>query len=102
MRQAVLLAIVGAMTAALLTRATAAGQQPEPASGFVAFRVDGNHVVATLKVLGISAKQVADGLSAEPMARFGYRYFEAPADWREENAADMRAGDRWQIHSAPG
>jgi hypothetical protein len=89
------------MAAALLTGATAAGQQPGPASGFVAFRVDGNHVIATLKVLGIS-KQVTTGLSAEPMARFGYRYFEPPADWREENAADMRAGDRWLIHSAPG
>ena len=101
MRQAALLAIVAAMAAALLTGATAAGQQPGPASGFVAFRVDGNHVIATLKVLGIS-KQVTAGLSAEPMARFGYRYFEPPADWREENAADMRAGDRWLIHSAPG
>ena len=101
MRQAALLAIAAAMTAALLTGVTAAGQQRGPASGFVAFRVDGNHVVATLKVLGIS-KQVTDGLSAEPMARFGYRYFEPPPEWREENAADMRAGDRWQIHAGPG
>jgi len=101
MRQAALLAIVAAMPSALLIGATTAGQQPGPASGFVAFRVDGNHVIATLKVLGIS-KQVTAGLSAEPMARFGYRYFEPPADWREENAADMRAGDRWLIHSAPG
>jgi hypothetical protein len=101
MRETVLCAIVAAIAAALLTGATAAGQQPGPASGFVAFRVDGNHVIATLKVLGIS-KQVTAGLSAEPMARFGYRYFEPPADWREENAADMRAGDRWLIHSAPG
>jgi hypothetical protein len=101
MRQTALLAIVAAMAGALLTGATAAGQQPGPASGFVAFRVDGNHVVATLKVLGIS-KQVTDGLSAEPMARFGYRYFDPPAAWHEEDSADMRAGDQWLIHSAPG
>src|SRR6266480_148714 len=53
MRQAALLASVAAMTAALLTDATVAGQEPGPGSGFVAFRVDGSHVVATLKVLDL-------------------------------------------------
>ena len=102
MHQAARLAGAAAMAAALLTDATVAGQEPAPGSAFVAFRVDGTHVVATLKVLGISAKQVTDGLSAEPMARFGYRYFDPPVLWREQGAADMRVGDRWQIHSAPG
>jgi hypothetical protein len=106
MHQAALLASVAAMAAALLTDATVAGQEPVPVPGsaFVAFRVDGNHVVATLKVFdpGTSAKQVMDGLSAEPMARFGYRYFDPPVAWHEQDAADMRPGDRWLIHSAPG
>ena len=104
MRHAALLASVAAIAAALLTGATAAGQQRGPASGFVAFRVDGNHVVATLKVFdpGASAKQVTDGSSEEPVARFGYRYFDPPAPWHEEDVADVRAGDRWLIHSAPG
>jgi len=102
MRQAALLASVAAIAAALLTDVTVAGQEPGAGSAFVAFRVDFNHVIATFKVMDTSAKQVTDGLSAEPMARFGYRYFDPPAPWREQGAADMRAGDRWLIHSAPG
>ena len=91
-----------AMAAALLTHATVAGQPPAPEPSFVAFRVDGSRVVATIKVTDTSAPQVTDGLSAEPIAHFGYRYFDPPALWREQNAADMRAGDRWLIHSGPG
>jgi hypothetical protein len=101
MRQAIGLACAAAMAAALLTHATVAGQTPEFGSSFVAFRVDGTRVVATIKVMDISAQQVTDGLSAEPIARFGYRYFDPPALWREQHAADMRAGDRWLIHTAP-
>jgi hypothetical protein len=102
MRQAAGLTSAAAMAAVLLTHATVAGQAEGPGSSFVAFRVDGNRVVATIKMMGASAEQITDGLSAEPMARFGYRYFDPPARWREQNAADMRAGDRWLIHAAPG
>jgi hypothetical protein len=101
MRQAALLASVAAMAAALLTHTIVAGQTPGPGSALVAFRVDGNRVIATLKVMAATSAQVTEGLSAEPMARFGYRYFDPPAAWREQGAADMRTGDRWLIHSAP-
>jgi hypothetical protein len=102
MRQPILLAGVAAMGAALLINAPVSGQGSEPGSAFVAFRVDTHRVIATLKVMEPSARQVADGMSAEPMARFGYRYFDPPAPWREQGAAGMRAGDRWRIHTAPG
>ena len=91
-----------ALAAALLTHSTVAGQATTPGSSFVAFRADGNRVVATIKVTEASAPQITDGLSAEPMARFGYRYFDPPAQWREQSAIEVRAGDRWQIHSAQG
>src|ERR1700730_9372969 len=102
MRHAAGLASAAAMAAALLTHATVAGQAEGPESSFVAFRVDGSRVVATIKVMDSSAQQVTDGFSAEPMARFGYRYFDPPALWREQHAADMRAGDRWLVRSQPG
>lgn len=96
-------ALAGCVLIALsMARATAARQESPPEPVVVAFRVDANQVIATLKVFDTSAKQIRDGLSAEPMARFGYRYFDPPAAWREQGAVDMRAGDRWLIHSAPG
>ena len=102
MRQAIGLASAAAIAAALLTHAPVAGQTPAPEASFIAFRVDNSRVVATIKVTDTSTQQVTDGVSAEPIARFGYRYFDPPALLREQHAADMRAGDRWLIHSAPG
>jgi hypothetical protein len=102
MRQVAGLASATAMAATLLTHATVAGQAPGAGSSFIAFRVDGDRVVATIKVTDRSEQQVSERLSPEPMARFGYRYFDPPAQWREQNAAAMRAGEPWLIHSAPG
>jgi hypothetical protein len=100
MRQTILLAMVVAIAVASLTSATVAGQQPPSGPAFVAFRVDSRRVIATLKVMDTPAPEVTDGLSAEPIARFGYRYFDPPASWREQGAAEMRPGDLWLIHSA--
>jgi hypothetical protein len=102
MRQAALLASVAAVAAALLIDAAVAGQEPGPGSALVAFRVDSNRVMATLKVMDTLGQQVTEGLSPEPMARLGYRYFDLPAPLRDPGAAEMRTGDRWLIHSAPG
>jgi hypothetical protein len=102
MRPTALLSVIAALTAALLTDARAAGQQPAPEAAFVAFRFDGTRAIATLKVLDTPLQQITDGLSGEPMARFGYPYFEPPAPWREESAAGMNMGDRWVIHTGPG
>ena len=41
-------------------------------------------------------------MSAEPAARFGFRYFNLPDAWRERVPADIRAGAGWLIHVAPG
>ena len=58
---------------------------------------------STLKVnVHDTSKQVRDGLSAEPIARFGYQYFDPPALWDQQDAAGMGAGDRWLIQTAPG
>src|SRR6185436_2937130 len=89
-----------AVSAALLTHATMAGQATRPL--FVAFRADANRVVATITVTEASTPQITEGLSPEPVARLGYRYFDPPAQWREENAIEVHAGDRWQIHAASG
>jgi hypothetical protein len=102
MGQAAALASAAAIAAALVTHAPVAGQAPQSDLSFIAFRVDGTRVIATISVTDNPGEQVTAGLSAEPMARFGYRYFDPPALWREQKAADMRAGDRWLIHSAPG
>mgnify|MGYP001220295698 CR=1 FL=1 len=101
-RRAALLATLVAMAATLLTHAPVAGQEAGAGSAFVAFRFDSNHVIATLRVFDTSARQVVDGLSSEPVARFGYRYFDPPPAWLEQGAVDMRVGDRWLIHVAPG
>ena len=102
MRRAALLAGI-AVTTALLIDAPVAGQQElVPESALVAFRVDANRVIATLKVRGSAERQVTQGLSAEPIARYGYRHFDPPASWREQDAAGMREGDPWLIHAAPG
>jgi hypothetical protein len=50
MRQVAGLASATAMAATLLTHATVAGQAPGAGSSFIAFRVDGDRVVATIKV----------------------------------------------------
>jgi len=100
MRQALQFASVAAALTALLTGPAAIAQAPSAGSAFVAFRVDGSHVIATLKVIEVS-KQV-EAATAEPVARFGYRHFDLPAAWREPDAVVERAGDRWLIHAAPG
>src|SRR5262245_50473507 len=101
MRQAALFATLAALVVALLTGAPVA-QEPQPASAFVAFRADRNHVVATLKV-SAEHEQVTDGLSPAPIARYGYPYYDAPPRLRTQNAIpDIRDGERWLIHVAPG
>ncbi len=102
MRPAALIAGVAAIAAALLTDATVAGQEAGPASAFVAFRLDADRVVATLRVTDFGTRQVTDGLSVPPRVRYGYPYFDLPAAWREKGVPDVPAGQRWLIHAAPG
>jgi len=99
-------AAVGAGTAVLagllLTQNEARHQDPAPEPAFVAFRVDEHRVIATIRVMEPMAKQVREGLSAEPVARFGYQHFELPASWRERVPAGIRDAKRWVVHAAPG
>ena len=75
------------------------GQSPA-SSEYVAFRVDAAQVVATVRVQKVEGPQVREGLSARPIARFGYEYFDPPDYWGVRN--DHNVGDRWVIHTAPG
>ena len=102
MSRAALYTSIAAALAALLTDVHAAGQEPAGGSPFIAFRVDGTHAIATLKVIDAGARQITDGLSPEPMARYGFSYLDLPEAWRQYIPADIRAGERWLIHTAPG
>jgi len=101
MRRTATLATLAAAAALLLTEAATAGQDPAGESTFIAFRVDTTHVIATLKVLD-HIGEALPGLSPEPAARLGFRYADAPPEWRAQVAADARAGERWVVHLAPG
>jgi hypothetical protein len=96
----VFLACVAAAGSASL--AGAARRQAPSQTEFIAFRLDAQRVVATLKVLTSHERQVKEGLSEEPIARYGYRHFEIPAAWREQVPADVRDVKRWTVHAAPG
>jgi hypothetical protein len=83
--------------ACIVVAATVYGQSPVPSSEYIAFRVDATRVVATVSVREAKVPQVREGLSPPPVARFGYRYFEAPAHWKEQGGHNV--GDRWVIHA---
>ncbi len=85
----------------IIAAATLYGQSPSPASEFIAFRVDGERVIATVLVRDVNLPQVRKGLSPLPVAQFGYPYFEPPDNWGDLRT-DHKAGDRWLIHAAPG
>src|SRR5436190_488110 len=78
MRRNALFATAATLGAFLLTYTTPAGQDLGRGSTFVAFRVDGTHVIATLKVIETSAAGAA-GPTVEPAAQYGFPYFDAPA-----------------------
>jgi hypothetical protein len=70
---------------------------------FVAFRFDDERAIATVKVADIpDARQIKQGLSAEPMARFGYSYADVPETWHPWLPTGIRSGDRWLLHTGPG
>src|SRR4051812_4572506 len=101
MRGTPLFATAATLGAVLLTYATPAGQDLGRGSTFVAFRVDGTHAIATLKVIETSAAG-AGGPTGEPAAQYGFRYFDAPAEWRAQVDADARLGERWLVHASAG
>ena len=96
-----------AVTALLLLAASPSGagrggQEQERASEYIAFRFDATHVIATLKVLD-GFPQVRDGLSPEPLGRYGYRYFEPSKALLDKVPAHSQSAARsWLVHAAPG
>jgi hypothetical protein len=101
MRRIASLAALAAGATLTVTEAAPAGQDAAGQSTFVAFRVDGTHLIATLKVLDTIGEPLP-GLSPEPAARLGFRYADAPPPWQAQVAADARAGERWIVQVAPG
>ena len=85
----------------ILAAATLYGQSPSVTSEYIAFRVDADHVVATVLVRDVNLPQVHKGLSPVPVAQFGYQYFEPPDYWGDLRT-DHNVGDRWLIQTAPG
>ena len=101
-RQVATITAFGVLVALSIARATATRQTVQPEPAFVAFRVDDHRVVATLNVAEPLGRQVREGLSAEPVARFGYRHFELPALWRDRVPAETRDAKRWTVHAGLG
>jgi len=75
------------------------GQSPPP-SEYVAFRVDDQHLIATVLVREATGSQVREGLSPRPAARYGYPYFTIPDWWRDRPFAAPPLG-RWIVHLSP-
>jgi len=101
MWRAALLAGLAATAGILATDASVAGQE-QNRSEYIVFRVDGTHAIATIKVFDTAARQITDGLSAEPAARFGFQSFELPTDWRDRVPNGIQPSARWLIQTAPG
>lgn len=88
------------LTTVAVSGFVAAGGAQPPASdaGFVAFRVDTTHAVATLEVIEVTLADVPSSAAPAPLARFGYPHFNRPAAWKPQRVADPRVGDRWRLH----
>jgi len=97
MRRIAALTALAAGSALLLTEAATARQDATHQPTYIAFRVDGTHAIATLKV--IDDIYTAGGLSAQPAAQYGFQYADAPSGLREQVATAAREGERWQIHT---
>jgi len=96
------LAVLGSTLLGTLANLRSHPQTPSQ-SAFIAFRADARHVIATIRVLDdLQDKQITEGLSTEPMARYGFRHFDAPASWVDKMRVDIRTARRWTIHSAQG
>lgn len=101
MWRAALLAGLAATAGILATDTRVAGQEQDR-SEYIVFRVDGTHAIATIKVFDTAARQITNGLSPEPAARFGFQSFELPADWRDRVPDGIQPNARWLLQTAPG
>ena len=102
MGRTLLSASLAAVLAVLLTNSTVVTQEPNGGSPLISFRVDDGHAIAVIKVIGSAEKQISDGLSPEPAARYGFRYFDLPPAWQLPGGAAIRQGERWLLHPTPG
>jgi hypothetical protein len=74
-----------------------------PTSAHIAFRVDGEHAVAVISVFDdTSSQKTPAGLSAEPDARYGFRYFDATDAIHAKVPPALRSAREWRLHVAPG
>lgn len=73
--------------------------QTQTPAEYVAFQVDGGRVIANLIIREAVSPQIMEGLSAVPVAKLGYQYFELPKWW--DIRSDITAGDRWFLHTSP-
>ena len=93
-----------AMLGMLASGAVLPAQQTESADhSFIAFRFDDSHVIAVVKV-GESNGDLGrkDGLSAAPVAQYGFPYVTASEAQRATVPAAIQDASRWQIHLRPG
>jgi hypothetical protein len=71
-----------------------------PPAEYVAFRVDDQHLIATVLVRESTAGQVTEGLSPRPVAQHGFQHFTIPTWWRDRPFAAPPLG-RWLVHLSP-
>jgi hypothetical protein len=93
--------VIGVLCAAMELTSLAQSTAVTPTE-FIAFRVDDTHVIAVVKILDNAVKPQANReISPEPMARYGFPYFEAPPEFGAHVPTALRSA-RWLIHAAPG
>ena len=95
-------AFVAALTLLAIAIGVEARSQGRSASAteYVAFRVDDQHLIATVLVREATGSQVREGLSPRPAAQYGYPHFTIPAAWRDRPFAAPPLG-RWIVHLSP-
>ena len=86
-------------TAVTLCHFAVIAQAPRPASSFIAFRADDQHVVAVMVEVSDQPDTV-DGL--QPPARFGFEYRDADPAIVAAVPREVFAVKQWTVHLAPG
>ena len=71
-------------------------------SALMAFRVDDQRVVASVRELLDPIPQFKEGQGTQTAAKYGYPFLDLPEALRMRVPPEIKVGDRWAVHTAPG
>ena len=90
-------------TVAVLAAARTIAQSPTALPDYIAFRLDDHRAIAIVAVFDdASARQVREGLSRSPAARYGFAFHDVPTRWRARVPDAVATTDLWTLHTSPG